>query len=111
MTMIATPLQRRRSDWIDDWAPLAACRTGEPDALFVQGAAQQQAKQVCSRCPVVAECLADALDHRTEFGVWGGMTERERRAMLRRHPHVASWRQLFERGRADLDPTGERRSA
>lgn len=89
-----------RSSWIEDWAPLAACRAGEPDALFVQGAAQQQAKQVCHRCPVVAECLADALDNRTEFGVWGGMTERERRAMLRRHPGISSWRALF-RGAAD----------
>ena len=42
------------------------------------------------------ECLADALDNRIEFGVWGGMTERERRALLRRHPHVASWRKMFE---------------
>jgi WhiB family redox-sensing transcriptional regulator len=41
------------------------------------------------------ECLADALDNRTEFGVWGGMTERERRALLRRHPDVVSWRALF----------------
>ena len=44
---------------VQDWAPLAACGTAEPDALFVQGAAQQQAKQICLRCPVVAECLAD----------------------------------------------------
>lgn len=95
MTVTSTPM-RRRSGWTVDWAPQAACSSGEPDALFVQGAAQQQAKQVCARCPVVAECLADALDNRTEFGVWGGMTERERRAMLRRHPHIRSWRTVFE---------------
>ncbi len=82
-----------------DWAPLGNCVTNDPDALFVRGAAQQQAKLVCGRCPVVAECLADALDNRTEFGVWGGMTERERRAMLRRHPNVASWRSLFSAAR------------
>lgn len=86
---------------VQDWASLAACGTAEPDALFVQGAAQQQAKQICLRCPVVAECLADALDNRTEFGVWGGRTERERRAMLRRHPDVSSWRAVFERGLSD----------
>ncbi|WP_226343715.1 WhiB family transcriptional regulator [Agilicoccus flavus] len=84
-----------RSSWVEDWAPRAACGNTDPDALFVQGAAQQQAKQICAKCPVVAECLADALDNRTEFGVWGGMTERERRAMLRRHPGIASWRELF----------------
>jgi len=100
MTMTSAPMRRRAGLWTEDWAPLGACRTLEPDALFVQGAAQQKAKQVCLRCPVVAECLADALDHRTEFGVWGGMTERERRAMLRRHPEVPSWRALFERDRA-----------
>jgi WhiB family redox-sensing transcriptional regulator len=40
--------------------------------------------------------LADALDNQVEFGVWGGMTERERRALLRRHPHISSWRKMFE---------------
>lgn len=100
MTISSAPM-RRHPRLMEDWAPLAACSKSEPDALFVQGAAQQQAKQICLRCPVVAECLADALDNRTEFGVWGGMTERERRAMLRRHPAVPSWRALFERGLAD----------
>jgi len=41
------------------------------------------------------DCLADALDNRIESGVWGGMTERERRALLRRHPNVTSWRRTF----------------
>jgi WhiB family transcriptional regulator, redox-sensing transcriptional regulator len=62
----------------------------------VQGAEQNVAKRICRSCPVRYECLADALDNRIEFGVWGGMTERERRALLRRHPHVASWRKMFE---------------
>ena len=53
-----------------------------------QGARSRTAKIVCQGCPVVAECLADALDNRIEFGVWGGMTERERRALLRRRPNV-----------------------
>lgn len=69
--------------------------SGDPDDLFVKGAAQQQAKEVCQRCPVIAECLAEALDNRTEFGVWGGMTERERRALLRRNPTVTSWWAMF----------------
>ncbi len=85
--------------WTVEWTPLAACRGSAPDDLFVQGAAQQQAKQVCQRCQVVAECLADALDNRTEFGVWGGMTERERRAMLRRYPKIKSFRALFQADR------------
>ncbi len=41
------------------------------------------------------ECGADALDNRVEFGVWGGLTERQRRAMLKAHPDVESWADFF----------------
>ena len=78
-----------------DWAALGLCVTRDPDALFVKGAAQQQAKIVCQRCPVIAECLADALDNRTEFGVWGGMTERERRQLLRQRSDIDSWHMVL----------------
>jgi len=84
---------------VNQWAAKGACRSTDPDVLFVQGAAQNRAKAVCLGCPVRTECLADALDHKIEFGVWGGMTERERRALLRRRPNVASWRQLLETAR------------
>jgi WhiB family redox-sensing transcriptional regulator len=73
--------------------------------LFVQGAAQNRAKAVCMGCPVRTECLSDALDNRVEFGVWGGMTERERRALLRRRPDVASWAELLADARAAHDAT------
>ena len=92
--------QGAASGWVEDWAPLGSCSTTDPDALFVQGAAQQTAKIVCQRCPVIAECLADALDNRTEFGVWGGMTERERRALLKRRPNITSWALLFAQARS-----------
>jgi WhiB family redox-sensing transcriptional regulator len=88
-----------RSTWVKGWSQQAACIKAEPDALFARGAAQQTAKQVCIRCPVIAECLADSLDNHTEFGVWGGMTERQRRALLKRRPDVVSWRALFEADR------------
>src|ERR1700712_599377 len=83
-----------------DWTARAACRGIDPDELFVQGAAQNRAKNRCMGCPVRTECLSDALDNRVEFGVWGGMTERERRALLRRRPDVLSWRQLLDSARA-----------
>lgn len=86
--------------WVDDWAAQAACRNAEPDELFVRGAEQNKAKRVCATCPVRAECLAEALDNRIEWGVWGGMTERERRALLRRRPDE-SWRRLLEAARRD----------
>jgi WhiB family redox-sensing transcriptional regulator len=84
-----------------EWASRGACRAADPDSLFVQGAAQNRAKSVCMSCQVRTECLADALDNRIEFGVWGGMTERERRALLRRRPNVQSWRRLLETARAE----------
>lgn len=82
--------------WNTDWTSQAACRGSDPDTLFVQGAAQNRAKAVCMGCDVRTECLADALDNRVEFGVWGGMTERERRALLRRRPNISSWRRLLQ---------------
>ena len=92
---IAPEVTAPDGQWVVDWAPLGRCAGSDPDALFVQGKAQRAAKVVCKGCPVVAECLADALDNRTEFGVWGGMTERERRALLRRRPDVRSWTALL----------------
>ncbi|ABW09802.1 transcription factor WhiB [Parafrankia sp. EAN1pec] len=84
-----------------DWTAHAACRDLDPDELFVQGAAQNRVKTRCFGCVVRTECLADALDNHVEFGVWGGMTERERRALLRRRPDVTSWRKLLADAQAD----------
>ncbi|WP_306369734.1 WhiB family transcriptional regulator [Nocardiopsis sp. CC223A] len=81
--------------WNEKMAARAKCREIDPDALFVQGAAQNRAKLICRGCPVRTQCLAEALDSRIEFGVWGGMTERERRALLRRRKDVTSWYDLL----------------
>ncbi len=91
------------SSWVIEWSAQAACRTTDPDELFVQSAAQDRSKAVCTGCPVRTECLADALDNRVEFGVWGGMTERERRALLRRRPTVKSWRTLLQSARTEYE--------
>jgi WhiB family redox-sensing transcriptional regulator len=93
---VVAALESPAKTWVEDWTIAAACRGMDPDELFVQGAAQNRAKTVCAACPVRTECLADALDNRVEFGVWGGMTERERRALLRRRPDVHSWRKVLE---------------
>src|SRR5690242_21880445 len=77
------------------WVSQARCRATDPDELFVRGAAQRKAAVICRHCPVIAECGADALDNRVEFGVWGGMTERQRRALLKQHPEVVSWSEFF----------------
>jgi WhiB family transcriptional regulator, redox-sensing transcriptional regulator len=78
------------------WTAYGACAGTPPDDLFVEGAAQRSAREVCAACPVRVDCLIDALEHRILFGVWGGMTERERRSLLRRFPDVVSWRDLIE---------------
>lgn len=97
--------------WIEEWTGRAACRNAAPDMLFVQGAAQNRAKSVCIGCPVRTECLADALDNRVEFGVWGGLTERERRALLRRRPGVLSWRKVLETAMANFESTSPQPSS
>lgn len=81
-----------------DWAAFANCRNVDPDSLFVRGAAQRRAAEICEECPVLMNCRADALDNRVEFGVWGGLTERQRRAVLRKNPHVTNWAEFFSRG-------------
>lgn len=85
-----------------DWSSFAACRAVDPEEMFLASADAQRrvAAVVCGPCPLRTECLAEALDARHEYGVWGGMTERERRALLRRRPDVASWRALLGAARA-----------
>lgn len=87
--------------WNEEWTGLARCKQSRPDELFVRGAEQHKAKVVCAACPVRAECLAEALDNGIEWGVWGGMTERERRAVLRKRPNVTSWRALLEAAKSE----------
>jgi WhiB family redox-sensing transcriptional regulator len=90
---------RAASRW--NWRIAARCRTADAEELFVRGAEQRRARQFCATCPVRMECLAHALDERVEFGVWGGTTERERRALLRARPGVRSWAELLRAARAE----------
>jgi WhiB family transcriptional regulator, redox-sensing transcriptional regulator len=78
----------------EDWTMRAKCR-GMEDALFPEASDQKRARLVCSGCPVRFECLAEALDNRIEWGVWGGMTERERRLLLRQRSDVKSWKSVL----------------
>lgn len=83
-----------------NWRGAARCRADDADELFVTGAQQREARMFCRSCPVRTECLAHALDEGVEFGVWGGMTERERRALLRTRPDVESWYDLLTGARS-----------
>ena len=78
-----------------DWRHRAACRDEDPELFFpiseTGPAARQatEAKAVCARCPVREQCLRYALDNGLDHGVFGGTTERERRAVTRRTRQAA----------------------
>ena len=67
------------------WFDSAACLQADPDAFYPEkGGSSRAAKRVCHTCPVQAECLSYALANDERFGIWGGMSERERRQLKRR---------------------------
>lgn len=67
------------------WQDRALCAQTDPEAFFPEkGGSTREAKRVCVGCEVRVECLEYALDKDERFGIWGGLSERERRK-LRRH--------------------------
>ena len=68
----------------DDWRSVAACQDTDPDLFFPErGASTKEAKAVCRGCVVREECLEYALANGEKFGIWGGLSERERRRIRR----------------------------
>lgn len=68
-----------------DWAEAARCRGVDPELFFVRGLSDAKpALKICARCPVKEDCLSYALANDIDHGVWGGLTERQRRAVARR---------------------------
>jgi WhiB family transcriptional regulator, redox-sensing transcriptional regulator len=66
------------------WRQRAACRGVDPDIFYpVSDEEAEEAKAICSECPVRQPCLEYALANRERDGVWGGATERERRRIIR----------------------------
>jgi WhiB family redox-sensing transcriptional regulator len=66
------------------WQERANCLGVDPDLFFPErGASTREAKSVCRGCEVRGECLEYALDHGEKFGIWGGLSERERRRVRR----------------------------
>ena len=67
---------------LDDWREWALCAEVDPDAFFPEkGESTRAAKNICRRCLVKVECLRSALANDERFGVWGGLSERERRRL------------------------------
>ena len=76
------------------WRQQAACRGTDLDLFFPErGEPAGPARQVCARCPVRRPCLEYALSNRITHGIWGGLTERERR------PLQSDWIQAARRDR------------
>ena len=72
------------------WAVDAACADADPAVFFPDhGRPATQAKQMCAGCPVRAECLDFALESHERFGIWGGLTDKERRVEARRRRQAA----------------------
>ena len=66
------------------WQDRALCAQTDPEAFFPEkGVSTREAKKVCRTCEVRAECLEYALEHDERFGIWGGLSERERRRIKR----------------------------
>jgi len=72
---------------IRTWRDLAACDGIDPDLFFPHPTDDDEAAkalEVCAICPVRKQCLAEALTHNIQTGIWGGATEADRRAIRRR---------------------------
>jgi WhiB family redox-sensing transcriptional regulator len=71
-----------------EWWEVAACRDRDPELFFPvsampSAADARKAKLICASCPVRPQCLDFALRHAQEQGIWGGLTESERRVLRR----------------------------
>jgi WhiB family redox-sensing transcriptional regulator len=67
------------------WQEQALCAQTDPESFFPEkGGSTREAKRICAACDVRQECLEFALQRDERFGIWGGMSERERRRLRRR---------------------------
>lgn len=76
---------RKRLMLDTSWQEYANCLGVDPDLFFPErGASTREAKEVCRGCVVKDDCLEFALNNGEKFGIWGGMSERERRRIRRK---------------------------
>ena len=68
-----------------EWQERALCAQTDPEAFFPEkGGSTREAKRVCMSCEVRVQCLDYALENDERFGIWGGLSERERRRVKKR---------------------------
>ncbi|RNE48759.1 WhiB family transcriptional regulator [Corynebacterium alimapuense] len=67
-----------------EWQDQALCAQTDPEAFFPEkGGSTREAKRICQACSVRDDCLEYALEHDERFGIWGGLSDRERRRLKR----------------------------
>ena len=72
-------------DALPSWQEQALCAQTDPEAFFPEkGGSTREAKRICVGCEVRSECLDYALGQDERFGIWGGLSERERRRLKRK---------------------------
>lgn len=87
MSILASSLALGEADY--DWREGALCRDTDPELFFPVGTtgkalvAIDKAKEICDECPVRVPCLDFALETNQDSGIWGGMSEEDRRAIRR----------------------------
>lgn len=86
---LGVPGVRSREDADEDnplsWQTDALCAQTDPEAFFPEkGGSTRDAKKICMSCEVRAQCLQYALENDERFGIWGGLSERERRKLRKR---------------------------
>ena len=76
---IPTPISEERP-----WVVFSACRDKDPDIFFPDDRKEtREAIAICGTCPVRSECLEYAIEADIRFGVWGGLSDKQRRRLIR----------------------------
>ncbi len=93
--MLTDLIEALQAEGVDmSWQDFANCRGADPDLFFPErGASTRTAKQICRECTVLAQCLEFAIVSSEKFGIWGAMSERERRKIRRERQIAARQRQ------------------
>ncbi len=84
LSLIVTDFDTMFDTIEEQWQERALCAQTDPEAFFPEkGGSTREAKRICLGCEVRDECLEYALAHDERFGIWGGLSERERRRLKR----------------------------
>ena len=97
--------QNLPSDGELEWQENALCAVTDPEAFFPEkGGSTREAKRVCTQCDVRVDCLGYAIAHDERFGIWGGLSERERRKLKKAQEPKDTTPNTTKRGRKPSNP-------